>query len=557
MSSKSTQNKLQVVPLGGLAEFGKNMMVYRHGEDAVIVDAGMMFPGDGLPGVDFLVPDLEYLHRCPHIHGLILTHGHEDHIGGVPHLLQAHPEMAIYATAHVEEILRVRLAEYREIRNTTIRRLPEEGSRLELGPFGLETIAVAHSIPCARSIVLHTPVGTILHTADFKFDDDPIDGVHTDIDRFRDLGSAGVLALLIDSTNADRAGSTPGEHVAAAGLLDVIAGAEERVFVTLFSSNIHRLQSLYKIANETGRRVAVVGASLIRHLDIAERLGLLHVPSEIRIAPKHAMGLPRNQLLVAVTGSQGEPSSALSRIAFERHRDFFIEAGDLVIHSARRIPGNEKRIERVFNELVRIGVHIVTPDDAPVHVSGHPAREDIRRILDAVRPQYVIPVHGEHRQLFANRALAIDWGLEDRDVPLVTCGERLLLDSEGWELRQDVPVGEIFIDGLRERVPYDVVRERRQVAHDGLVVVAYAVDAEERSLVRDPTLTARGFSPSFHPGDPLHDDARDTVAESIVTASDKEWLDPDLMQDRVHADLRRFFRRRTRRRPLIVPLLLE
>ena len=557
MPSKSTQIKLQIVPLGGVAEFGKNTMVYRHGEDAVIVDAGMMFPGDGLPGVDFLVPDLEYLRRCPHIHGLILTHGHEDHIGGVPHLLRVHPDLVIYATAHVEEILRVRLAEYSDIRDIAIRRLPEDATRLELGPFGVETIAVAHSIPCSRSIVLHTPAGTVIHTADFKFDEDPIDGVRTDIDRFREFGAAGVLALLVDSTNADRAGSTPGERVAADGLRNVIADARDRVFVTMFSSNINRLQSLYEIAAETGRRVAIIGTSLLRHLDIAERLGLIQVPSANRVAPKHAMELPRHQLLVAVTGSQGELSSALSRIAFERHREMFIEPGDMLVHSARRIPGNEKRIERVFNELVRKGVNIVTADDAPVHVSGHPAREDILRILDATRPQFVIPVHGEHRQLIANRELAIEWGLEAEDVPLMICGERLLLNHQGWDLRKDIPVGERFIDGMGETVPYDAVRERRQVGNDGLIVAAFAVDSEDQTLLSDPTLTARGFAPSFRPGDPLHDDARKTVAETIATASDTEWLEPDLMKDRVQADLRRFFRRRTRRRPLIVPLLLE
>ncbi|MDH3629107.1 MAG: ribonuclease J [Acidobacteriota bacterium] len=552
-----TDRQLQIVPLGGVAEFGKNTMVYRCGDDAIIVDAGMMFPGDELPGVDTVVPDLKYLTQCPRIHGLILTHGHEDHVGGVPHLLRQHPTIPIYATDHVREILRIRLQEHGDIRDVDLRPLPLADDRVDLGPFGVQSLAVAHSIPCTRAIALHTPLGPIIHTADFKFDDAPIDGVRTEIERFREFGDAGVLALMIDSTNADRLGSTPGEHVALEGLRSVVGSADGRVFVTLFSSNIHRIQGLVDVARECGRRVAVVGASLIRHVDIAERLGLIRIPDGLRIAPRKAMGIPCRKLLVVVTGSQGEPTSALSRIAFDRHRDFYIESGDLLVHSARKIPGNEKRIERVFNELTRIGVDIVTADDAAVHVSGHPAADDIHRMLEATRPAFVVPVHGEQRQLRANRDLAVSFGQDPDRVPLMSCGERLVLDWDAWTLHEDVPVGDQWVDSLGEIVSYDAIRERRQVGADGVVAVAWTQDTLRRRIEGDPVLSARGFAPPFQPGDTLYRGAQDTVIESVVTAPPEAWLDPDRMAEHVHGDLRRFLRRRTRRRPLIVPLLLK
>ena len=546
---------LEVVPLGGLGQFGMNLMVYRFGDDCVLVDAGMMFPGEEHLGVDAVIPDMSFLDQCGTLRGLLLSHGHEDHIGALPHLLARH-ELPVWATAHTEGLIRSRLTERGPGRAVDLNRLPERGESLELGPFRIETVPVAHSIPQSKMIVLRTPAGTVLHTADFKLDPNPPDGVGTDIGRLSELGKEGVLALFSDSTNAERPGFTPGERSVGSGIDRLLAASEHRVVVTCFSSNIHRVQMLATLAARHDRRIALVGSSLRAHAEVAERLGLLRFPPGLRVSPAEAMDLPRGETLIVATGSQGEPLSALARIALNRHRDVALEPGDRVIHSARVIPGNEKSISRMVDHLLRRGAEVITADDAPVHVSGHPSQEELRQLLQLVRPRFLVPIHGEYRHLHAHARLAVESGLDSSSVQIAESGDVLVVGGDGVSVRDRVHVGQVFIDGSLDRVDWSIIQERRRSADDGIVVAVVAVDrnGETGGL---PEIVARGFVPEAGGNAGLFDEAKRRVAASLKEATPEERSDEGLLRARVHSELKRFLRRRTKRQPLIIPVIVE
>ncbi|MHC4990545.1 MAG: ribonuclease J [Planctomycetota bacterium] len=548
---------LEVVALGGLGEFGMNLMVYRWGDDCLVVDAGMMFPGAEHLGVEVVVPDLSFLDDCGTLHGLVLTHGHEDHIGSVPHLLSRH-DIPVYASPYTSGLVRSRLEEHPSVSARGLRALPPDGEPLSLGPFRVETLSAAHSIPQAKMLVIETPIGTIIHTADFKLDPDPPDGVGTDLTRLAELGRRGVLALFSDSTNADRPGFTPSERSVTAGIDGQIASCRGRVLVTTFSSNIHRIQELAGLAAKHDRRLTLVGSSILDQAEVAERLGLLRIPSGLRLPADEVMSLPPERAMIVATGSQGEPLSALARISVDKHRDIHLEPGDRVIHSARVIPGNAKSIARMINHLLRRGAEVVTSAEAPVHVSGHPARDELRLLLQLVRPRYLLPIHGEYRQLHAHARLGVEIGLEPQHVPLAESGDLVAIGESEIRVVDQVPTGHVFIDATADRVDWQVLRDRRRIAGDGIVVPVLAIDRGSGTFSVDPEIVTRGFVPDSGDCDNgWMREAKNVVRASLADASPEERTDEAMLKARIQADLKRFLRRRTQRQPLIIPIIVE
>lgn len=547
--------RLEIIPLGGLGEFGMNLMVYRHGTDCLVVDAGMMFPGAEHLGVDVVVPNMEFLDSCGTIHGVVLTHGHEDHIGALPFLLAAH-DVPAFGTPYTIALVRERLAEHALPRKPDLRPLDPDGERIRLGPFGIEGIPVTHSIPHSLLLVLRTPVGTVVHTADFKLDPWPVVGSGTDLARLARLGKEGVLALLSDSTNADRPGMTPGERSVRPALQRIVRSARGRVFLTTFSSNIPRLKQAVEVAVESGRKVAVVGSSMRTHVEVAERLGLLRIPAGSRVDAETAMDLPPDRCLVLVTGSQGEPASALARIAVDDHREAYVERGDRVIHSARTIPGNEKAVGRMVNHLLRRGAEVVLETDAPVHVSGHPAADELRLLLHLLAPRYLVPIHGEFRQLDAHARIGVDAGLDPARVALLDSGDVLAVDETSIERVDRVPVGQVFLDASLDRVDFDVLRDRRKIAGDGIVVAVLALDRATGRLNGEPEIATRGFAAEGDARD-LVREAGAAVAAALEETTVEQRSDEGLLKSLVQSELKRFLRRRTQKRPLIIPVLLE
>lgn len=551
----SRPRPLEIIPLGGLGEFGMNLMVYRYGGDCLIVDAGMMFPGAEHLGVDVVVPNMEFLEDCGILHGVVLTHGHEDHIGALPFLLARH-DVPVYGAPYTLSLVRGRLAEHDLGPKPRLLPLPPPGAPLTLGPFSIDTLPVTHSIPQSAMLVLRTPVGTVVHTADFKLDPYPIEGPGTDLARLGRLGDEGVLALLSDSTNAERPGFTAGERTVGPGLDRVIGGAPGRVLVTTFSSNIHRIQQVIDVAVAHGRNVAVVGSSMEFHTEIAEHLGLLRMPAGVRMSPDRVMDLAPHRALFLVTGSQGEPTSALARIAVDKHRDVVISEGDLVLHSARAIPGNDKSIGRMINHLLRRGATVVTGDDAPIHVSGHPCRDELKILVHLLRPRFLMPIHGEYRQLLAHAAAGRECGLDADAVVVAESGDLLTLTEDDFRRAERVPVGQVFIDGTLDRVDVSMMRDRRQIAGDGIVVAVVAVHRESGRVDGPAEIASRGFV-SDADEEALLREARDIVALSLAETSEEERADEGLLKAKIQAGLRRFLRKRTQKRPLIIPVVVE
>lgn len=548
-------SRIEIIPLGGLGEFGMNLMLYRHGDDCIVVDSGMMFPGAEHLGVDVVIPNLSYLEACGTIHGVVLTHGHEDHTGALPYLLASH-DLPVFGTPFTLGLVRERLTEHDLSHQDFLRPLPTDGAPLPLGPFTVEALPVAHSIPQAVMLLLRTPVGNVVHTADFKLDPTPIDGVGADLETLARLGKEGVVALLSDSTNADQPGFTPGERSVTPVLDSLIAAAERRVFVTCFASNVNRMQQVIDLAARHRRKVALLGASMLAHAEVAERLGLLRIPAGARVDADAAMDLPPEGALFLVTGSQGEPLSALARIAVDEHREARVEEGDLVIHSARTIPGNEKSVGRMVNHLLRRGAEVVTQANAPVHVSGHPSRDELKLLLGLLQPRFLVPIHGEYRQLREHARLGREAGLDRDAVLLADSGDVIALTEATCEVADRVPVGQVFIDAALEEVEIDVLRDRRRIAGDGIVVTVIAVDRESGAVNGTPEIVCRGFVPE-NDQDGVLDDARGVVVASLSEATPEERADEGLLKARIQADLKRFIRRRTQRRPLIIPVIVE
>ena len=550
---------LDLVPLGGLGEFGMNMMVLSYGETTVVIDAGVMFPDPELLGVDLIIPDLTYLQqKRPRASALFLTHGHEDHIGAVPYVWPF-VDGPIYGTPLTLALVEPKLDEHGI--DPGDRLVPVAPRQIiTIGDLKIEFLRVTHSMPDCVALAVHTPLGTIIHTGDFKVDQTPLDGQHFDFHRFAELGNTGVLALLGDSTNIDRRGVTGSEIDVTESFEEIFTSVGGKLVVAAFSSSVYRMQILVNLAARFGRKVAFVGRGMIENSQIAQRLGHLHIPAGVQIRDADIGQHPSEQVLCLTTGSQGEPESALSRIAIDDHRHVKIAPGDTVVFSARAIPGNEKAIGRVSNHLARRGVDIIYDGMRHVHVSGHGSEEELKLMLSLTRPRYFVPIHGEYRQLarhsrVAERATA---GLEPPvSVVMAENGDILRFDRRGAHVAGKAPAGRVLIDGTRTgEVGDEVLRDRRHLSEDGVLVPVVAINRQTGVIEGEPDVISRGVVMSPGSEDLLRESAR-LIGQVVGEASLEERTDHGLVKEKIRVELRRFFRKRSGRRPLVLPVIME
>jgi ribonuclease J len=550
---------LEIVPLGGLGEFGMNMTAVSWGDTLVIIDAGVMFPDPELLGVDLVIPDLGYLEqRGRPAAALVLTHGHEDHIGGVAHVLR-YVDGPIYGTPLTLALVKSKL-ERHDI-DAGSRLVPvQPRSRVAVGDLSIEFLRVTHSIPGAVALAITTPVGTVVHTGDFKIDQTPLDGEPFDFHRFAELGSRGVLALLADSTNIERPGFTGSEFEVVAAFEELFAGTRGKLLVTTFATSIYRMQILANLARESGRKVAFVGRGMIELSQVAMQLGHLQVPPGLLIRETEVRSYPARQVLCITTGSQGEPLAALSRIAVANHRHVSVEPGDRVVFSARAIPGNEKAIDRVVNHLARRGADVITTTNRHVHVSGHGSEEELKLMLSLVRPRYFVPIHGEFRQRsrYAGLAERLATGAPDRlEVLMAENGDILRFDGTSGSVAGRVRAGRVLIDGPgMGEVADEVLRDRRHLAEDGLIVPVLVIDKQTGAIEGMPDIVTRGLV--LEPdGEAMLRDAGRIIVEVLGETSAEERTDRGLVTEKIRVELRRFFRKRAGRRPLVLPVIME
>jgi ribonuclease J len=551
--------KLQVVPLGGLGEFGMNIMALRYGDDIIVVDCGMMFPEAELLGVDIVTPDLTYLienREC--VRALFLTHGHEDHIGAVPYFL-AEFDVPVYGTPFTLALVERRLDEH-ELPFEPKLRTVKAKQIVETGPFRVEFIHVTHSVVDCVALAITTPLGVVIHTGDFKIDPTPFDNEPFDLHTLAEYGKRGVLLLLSDSTNVDRPGYTESERAVRPRMEDIFNRAERRVLVSCFSSSIHRLQMILDVSFESGRKVALVGRSMISSTEIAHSLGLLTVPDGLLIRTQDVMQTPPHKLTVLISGTQGEPMSALSRVAVDNHKHVSAERGDTVVLSSRIIPGNEKAIFRMIDHMARRGADILYGAmSPPIHVSGHASVEELTLMLNLVRPKYFVPIHGEYRQMARHQRLAEHLrhsGLKDSFV--LETGTSLEIDARGARKGEKVTVGRVCIDsGTIDEVVEDVIiRDRRHLSEDGIVLPIVAINKHTGRSETLPEVVTRGFSGGDDNSE-LIQGSRMVVAKTLEGSSPEEMGDWGVMKEKIRADLKRYITKQTSRRPLIMPVILE
>lgn len=548
---------VDVVPLGGLGEFGLNMMAISCGDTTIVVDAGAMFPEADQLGVDLIVPDLAYLEaRKGQVKALVLTHGHEDHIGGVPYALP-YVDGPLYGTPLALAFVGKKLEEH-GLDPKTVDVKP--GDVITVGPFTLEFIRVTHSMPDCVAVVIRTPQGVLLHTGDFKVDQTPMDGEAFDLHRFAQLGAEGVLAMFCDSTNIDRRGYTGSEMDVEDAFEEIFTSTEGKIVVATFASSLYRLQIVADLAAQFDRKLAFVGRSMNANSAIAQRLGHLHLQSGVVIKDSDVSVFPAQDVVCLVTGSQGEANAALSRIAINDHRHVKLVEDDRVVISARAIPGNEKAIGRVMNHIARRGVDVITESSKHVHVSGHGSEEELKLVLSLVRPKYFIPIHGEFRQLARHAKVAafVTRGLPTAvDVLTAEDGDVIRFDSAGGRIADKAPSGRILIDGTRiGEVDDEVLRDRRHISIDGIIMPVVAINARTGVVEGVPELVARGFVSDEGTADLLREGA-EVVSSAIAECSVEERTDPGLMKERIRTEVRRFLKKRTGRRPMVLPVVIE
>jgi ribonuclease J len=548
---------IRVLPLGGLGEIGKNMTVVEHDGRLVVVDTGLMFPTSEMLGIDLVLPDFSYLRdRAEDIEAIVLTHGHEDHVGALPFVLrEIGIPPAIYGGALTIGLVRSKLEEHR------LRDLPlavlEAGERVSLGPFELELVHMAHSIPDSRAVVLRTGLGALLITGDYKFDQTPVDGRPADVSRLAELGSEGILCLCGDSTNADRPGVAPSESSVGPALLDLFSRCRGRIIVTSFASNVHRVQQVIDAAAQLDRRVALVGRSMRKNFNIASNLGIAEVPEGMLIPAREIESFPDDKVVAISTGSQGEPLSALRRMAHADHADVELHSGDTVIFSATPVPGNERSVNETIDRIFEIGAEVVTAADAPIHASGHGWQEELKLMLNLTRPRYVMPFHGDHRRLRLHGALAESVGIDPDRVFTGRNGLGLEIDESGARLGHEVSAGMIFVDGVDIGDPDDVaLRDRRTLSADGVFIVVATISSNDGSQVAPPEIIFRGV-PFVEEADGLVEELRGVVGDSLRNAAEHEEREATLLQQDLHDDIASFVYERLRRRPMVLPVLVE
>ena len=549
-----TQGRLRYLPLGGLGEVGINMWALEWEDKILVVDSGLMFPQDDMLGIDLVLPDISYLlEKGRDVVGIFLTHGHEDHIGGLPFALKK-LNVPVYGTRLTLGLLKPKLREHRILREAELREV-RIGDAVQLGPFRVEAVAVCHSIPDAVGLSIQTPVGRVVYTSDFKLDPAPPDGLPTDMDRFKRLGDEGVLLLLSDSTNSEREGHSGSERDLHAPFERIFGQAPGRIVVANFASNIHRIQHLVRMAIQFDRRVAVVGRSLQQNFKTSRELGFLSVPEGLTVPLEEADRIPASKLLLLTAGSQGEPMSALTRFAAQRHPLVNVRKGDWVVISARPIPGNERMVHQTVNNLYRHGARVFYSEVGNVHVTGHAQREELREMLAATRPRFFIPVHGEYRQLLQHAELAKEAGLSDDHVVVVEDGEAVELDAHSIQRGEKISTGLVFVDGLGVGdVEQVVLRDRRHLAEDGILVVTLALDRDTGSLRAGPDLLSRGvIEPEL--SSHLMADARKAAVDVIERLADSRDL--NILQEAIHDAVSKTVWRQTRRRPMVIPVVTE
>jgi ribonuclease J len=545
----------RLIPLGGLGEVGKNMMVVESDDGIVIVDAGLSFPRDEHLGVDLVLPDFGYLREHEReIRALVITHGHEDHTGALPFLLRQVRVPEIWATRLTLGLIQSKLDEHGLLKSAELIEIEPEGDSAQIGPYRAEFVRMAHSIPDAVAVVLETPGGRIVHTGDYKIDHTPVDGFRTDLGKLADLGNRGVDILLGDSTNAERPGVTPSEKTVGEVFRQIIPQREGRVLIASFASNVHRVQQAIDVALESRRRVCLVGRSLRKNVNIARNLGYIDVPEHLLVKPDELPELHPSETMILCTGSQGEPMSALTRIAYHDHPFVEVEQGDTVIISAKPVPGNELRVHDTINRLARSGAEVLHQEIAPVHVSGHGHAEEIRTILAVLRPRNVMPIHGEFRMLAAHARLARDAGVDAEHIVLAENGSVVELANGRARVADVVESGSTFVDGLGVGDVKDVaLRDRRHLSEDGVLIVVVTIGSQNGREITAPEVIARGFAESG----PLLDEAREEAARTLAHCLGEDISELKLLQEHIHDAVGTLIRERTGRRPMILPVVLE
>lgn len=546
-----------MVPLGGLGEFGMNMMALRYGEDVLAIDAGLMFPETELLGVDVVIPDITYLKQNRGVRALLLTHAHEDHIGAVPYLL---PDLKcpVYGTRFTLALVRKKLEEHGLLDSADLREI-SPGMTVTLGPFEVEFVHVTHSTIECVALAIRTPLGIVIHTGDFKVDPTPVDGQPFDLHRFARYGQEGVLALFADSTNAERPGYTPSERTVRPRLEELFRGAPKRVVISCFSSSVYRIQQIIDIATAQGRKVGFVGRSMSDNVEIAHSIGQLRIPDGSVVRPQDIKSFDPRKIVVLASGSQAEPMSALSRIAVDNHRLLALQESDTVILSARIIPGNEKAISRMIDHLFRrrVLVYYESGRSAPIHVSGHASQEEMKLLLNLVRPKYFVPIHGEYRQLFQHAALAHQVGSVSGEILMVESGQPIEFTPDGAFRREPVQVGRVCVDsGSLEEIEDVVIRDRRHLAEDGVVVPIIAINKHSGRMETSPEIVTRGFLPADD-GQELLTLARAVILKTMEQSNPEEKMDWSVIKEKIRVDLKRFLNKKTSKRPMILPVILE
>ena len=548
--------KLKIIALGGLNEIGKNLTVYEYGNDIVVVDCGMGFPDDDMYGIDVVIPDVSYLIKNQSkIRGIFITHGHEDHIGALPYVLRS-INAPIYATRMSAGLIKLKLEEHRLLDKTKLITC-EPGAVVRAGKFSVEFIHVNHSIADAVAFAIHSPVGVCVHTGDFKIDATPIQGGMIDLTRLGELGREGVLALLADSTNVERPGYTRSERSVGASFDVLFRGCEERIIITTFASNVDRIQQIIDVAARYGRKVAVTGRSMENVMRVSTELGYMSIPDGILMDLNHIKTLPKNKVCIITTGSQGETMSALSRMAFNSHRQVEIMPGDRIIISASAIPGNEQDIGNVINELYRKGAEVMNERERALHVSGHACREELKIVHALVKPKFFIPVHGEQRMLQLHGKLAQEMGMDPNHVLISDIGRVMEFTADSARLAGTVTAGQVFVDGYGVGdVGSVVLRDRRHLAQDGMIVVVMAMSGEDGTLVSGPDIITRGFV-YVKESEGLLEELRQVATEALMDMDVRYATDWSAIKGAIKNELSNYLYKKTHRNPMILPVIME
>jgi ribonuclease J len=551
-----TTENVRLIPLGGLGEVGKNMMVVEYGDDIIVIDSGSMFPDDEMFGVDLVIPDTSYLHdKKQRIRGIFITHGHEDHIGSLPYILPALDFPPIYATRLTRGFIQVKLKEHKQLDKVVIN-VVTSGDKIAIGKYVVEIVRVNHSVPDATALAIHTPIGTIVHTGDYKFDHTPTDGQPADFGTLARLGNEGVLVMMGDSTRVETPGYTPSERVINDSFDKIFANAPGRVIIATFASLLSRVQQVVHTAERYERVLALVGRSMINNVQMAIELGYLNIPKGMLIRAEDINKFPAERVVILCTGSQGEPTSALTRIANQDHRQVRIQHGDTVILSATPVPGNEKMVNRTINNLFRQGAEVLYQSIANVHVSGHAAQEELKLMINLLRPTYVMPIHGEYRQLILHGKLAYSLGIPEDHIVIGEDGDIITVLPESIQVTDHVPCGNVFVDGLGVGdIGQIVLRDRQVLAQDGILMAVLTVDKETGQPLAGPDIVSRGFV-YMRDSEELLESARQRILESFVGLNGhaSDW---SFVKDKIRHTLSEFLYEKTHRRPMILPVVME